>query len=49
MNKLYINSFVEKKLSSGVQLLDERDFDQLDQLDQLVSLFGISNRQIGTD
>lgn len=48
MNKLYINSFVEKKLSSGVQLLDERDFDQLDQLDQLVSLFGKSNRQIGT-
>lgn len=48
MNKLYINSFVEKKLSSGVQLLDERDFDQHDQLDQLVSLFGKSNRQIGT-
>lgn len=48
MNKLYINSFVEKKLSTGVQLLDERDFDQLNQLDQLVSLISKSNRQVGT-
>lgn len=29
MNKLYIDSFVEKKLTAGVQLLDEKDFSNI--------------------
>lgn len=47
MNKLYINSFVEKKIANGVQLLDEKDFDHLDETDQLVELFSKSNHSIG--
>ncbi|MGT2934902.1 class I SAM-dependent methyltransferase [Streptococcus castoreus] len=48
MNKLYIDSFVEKKLATGVQLLDERDFPNLKETDQLVQLTSRSNRSIGT-
>ncbi|KPJ22054.1 class I SAM-dependent rRNA methyltransferase [Streptococcus phocae] len=50
MNKLYINSFVEKKVAKGVQLLDERDFHQSTDpvLDQLVQLVNQSHQVIGT-
>ncbi|KHD45419.1 class I SAM-dependent methyltransferase [Streptococcus hongkongensis] len=47
MNKLYINSFVEKKLATGVQLLDEKDFSSINGRDQLVTLYSKSNRKIG--
>ncbi|HHL9886949.1 TPA: class I SAM-dependent rRNA methyltransferase, partial [Streptococcus pyogenes] len=38
MNKLYIDSFVEKKLTAGVQLLDEKDFSNIKEKNQLVQL-----------
>lgn len=47
MNKLYIDSFVEKKLTAGVQLLDEKDFPNLEQEDQLVQLVTKANRPLG--
>lgn len=47
MNKLYINSFVEKKLSAGVQLLEERDFKNLNITDQVVTLVSKGNQIIG--
>ncbi|MGT2932505.1 class I SAM-dependent rRNA methyltransferase [Streptococcus catagoni] len=48
MNKLYINSFVEKKLSAGIQLLDERDFTNAEISDQLVHLYSKKNHFLGT-
>lgn len=48
MNKLYIDSFVEKKLTAGVQLLDEKDFSNIKEKNQLVQLVTKSNRPIGT-
>ncbi|MGT2887465.1 class I SAM-dependent methyltransferase [Streptococcus didelphis] len=48
MNKLYINSFVEKNLSSGVQLLEEKDFSDLEITDQLVQLYSKRKEVIGT-
>lgn len=48
MNKLYINSFVEKKIASGVQLLEENDFKNLKITDQFVQLYSKSNKEIGT-
>lgn len=47
MNKLYINSFVEKKLTAGVQLLEERDFKNLNITDQMVTLVSKTNRILG--
>ncbi|VTS31323.1 methyltransferase [Streptococcus porcinus] len=47
MNKLYINSFVEKKLTAGVQLLEERDFKNLNITDQMVTLISKTNRALG--
>lgn len=48
MNKLYINSFVQKRLSSGMQLLDEKDFKELEVMDQLVQLYSKNNQHLGT-
>ncbi|EIQ81729.1 UNVERIFIED_CONTAM: class I SAM-dependent rRNA methyltransferase [Streptococcus canis] len=48
MDKLYIDSFVAKKLTAGVQLLDERDFPGIKEKNQLVQLITKSNRFIGT-
>ncbi|RLU44051.1 class I SAM-dependent rRNA methyltransferase [Streptococcus iniae] len=48
MNKLYINSFVQKRIASGIQLLDEKDFKDLETIDQLVQLYSKSNQHIGT-
>nr|WP_282917419.1 class I SAM-dependent rRNA methyltransferase [Streptococcus canis] len=48
MDKLYIDSFVAKKLTAGVQLLDERDFPDIKEKNQLVQLITKSNRFIGT-
>lgn len=48
MNKLYVDSFVEKKIKRGVQLLDERDFGQIKLNNQLVALHNQSGRFIGT-
>ncbi|MCO4602420.1 putative SAM-dependent methyl transferase [Streptococcus infantarius subsp. infantarius] len=49
MNKLYVDSFVEKKIKRGIQLLDGKDFHQLDLDNQLVALYNNHSRQfLGT-
>lgn len=49
MNKLYVDSFVEKKIKRGIQLLDGKDFHQLDLDDQLVALYNSHSRKfLGT-
>ncbi|WP_159545694.1 class I SAM-dependent rRNA methyltransferase [Streptococcus halichoeri] len=49
MSKLYINSFLEKKLMSGVQLLDGEALDHQMKTDQIVYLYAKSSqRLIGT-
>lgn len=48
MNKLYVDSFVEKKIKRGIQLLDGKDFHQLDLDDQLVALYSHSRKFLGT-
>ena len=48
MNKLYVDSFVEKKIKRGIQLLDGRDFHQLDFDNQLVALYNHSRQFLGT-
>lgn len=48
MNKLYVDSFVEKKIKRGIQLLDGKDFHQLDLDDQLVALYNRSRKFLGT-
>lgn len=44
MNKLYVDSFVEKKIKRGIQLLDGKDFHQLDLDNQLVALYNHSRQ-----
>ncbi|MCO4509962.1 putative SAM-dependent methyl transferase [Streptococcus infantarius subsp. infantarius] len=48
MNKLYVDSFVEKKIKRGIQLLDGKDFHQLDLDNQLVALYNHSRQFLGT-
>ena len=48
MNKLYVDSFVEKKIKRGIQLLDGKDFHQLDLDNQLVALYNHSHQFLGT-
>lgn len=48
MNKLYVDSFVEKKIKRGIQLLDGKDFHQLDLDNQLVALCNHSRQFLGT-
>lgn len=48
MNKLYVDSFVEKKIKRGMQLLDGKDFHQLDLDNQLVALYNHSRQFLGT-
>ncbi len=48
MNKLYVNSFAERSIQSGVQLLEERDFKNLTDTDQLVELYTKNNKPLGT-
>ncbi|MFR4939341.1 MAG: class I SAM-dependent rRNA methyltransferase [Streptococcus infantarius] len=48
MNKLYVDSFVEKKIERGIQLLDGKDFHQLDLDNQLVALYNHSRQFLGT-
>lgn len=48
MNRLYVNSFVEKKIKRGVQLLDSKDFQPLDIDDQVVDIFNQSKQFLGT-
>lgn len=48
MNKLYVDSFVEKKIKRGIQLLDGKDFHQLDLDNQLVVLYSHSRKFLGT-
>lgn len=48
MKKLYVDSFVEKKIKRGIQLLDEKDFHQLDLDNQLVALYNHSRQFLGT-
>lgn len=48
MNKLYVDSFVEKKIKRGIQLLDGKDFHQLDLDDQLVAFYNHSRKFLGT-
>lgn len=48
MNKLYVDSFVEKKIKRGIQLLDGKDFHQLDLNNQLVALYNHSRQFLGT-
>nr|WP_205397074.1 class I SAM-dependent rRNA methyltransferase [Streptococcus lutetiensis] len=48
MNKLYVDSFVEKKIKRGIQLLDGKDFHQLDLDNQLVALYNHSRLFLGT-
>ncbi|MCO4542629.1 putative SAM-dependent methyl transferase [Streptococcus infantarius subsp. infantarius] len=48
MNKLYVDSFVEKKIKRGIQLLDGKDFHQLDLDNQLVALYNNSRQFLGT-
>ena len=48
MNKLYVDSFVEKKIKRGIQLLDAKDFHQLDLDNQLVALYNHSRQFLGT-
>ena len=48
MNKLYVDSFVEKKIKRGIQLLDGEDFHQLDLDNQLVALYNHSRQFLGT-
>ena len=47
MNKLYVDSFVEKKIKRGIQLLDGKDFHQLDLDNQLVALYNHSRQFLG--
>lgn len=48
MNKLQVDSFVEKEIKSGVQLLDGRDFKQLSLANELVTLINGKGRFLGT-
>lgn len=48
MNKLYVDSFVEKKIKRGIQLLDGRDFHQLDFDNQSVAVYNHSHQFLGT-
>ena len=48
MNKLYVDSFVEKNIKRGIQLLDGKDFHQLDLDNQLVALYNHSRQFLGT-
>ena len=48
MKKLYVDSFVEKKIKRGIQLLDGKDFHQLDLDNQLVALYNHSRQFLGT-
>ncbi len=48
MNKLYVDSFVEKKIQSGIQLLDKNDFRDLMISDQLIHLYDKSNHFLAT-
>ena len=48
MNKLYVDSFVEKNIKRGIQLLDGKDFHQLDLDNQLVALYDHSRQFLGT-
>lgn len=48
MNKLYVDSFVEKKIKRGIQLLDGKDFHQLDLDNQSVALYNHSRQFLGT-
>ncbi len=48
MNKLYVDSFVEKKIKRGIQLLDGKDFHQLDLDNLLVALYNHSRQFLGT-
>ena len=48
MNKLYVNSFVEKNIKRGIQLLDGKDFHQLDFNNQLVAVYNHSHQFLGT-
>ena len=46
MNKLKVNSVVERKIKSGAQLLEKKDFDT-SLVNQLVQLFSQSNQFLG--
>lgn len=48
MNKLRVNKVAEKRIKSGIQLLDGKDFPDALQLDGLVSLQSMSGNFLGT-
>lgn len=48
MNKLYVSPSVERKLRSGVQLLERGDFRQLSTENQLVTLYSKASSCLGT-